>query len=45
LKKNDIDFEDLDTGAKEIVENYVAREFEVSSDVIHRRIEKDDLWQ
>ena len=36
---------DADTGARDIVESYIAEAFEVSSAVVHRRIEEDRLWE
>lgn len=44
IKQNGVKFDEIESGAREIVESYIARDFEVSSDVIHRRIEKDELW-
>lgn len=42
--KNGIDFDEKETGAREAAEQYIARAFEVSADVIHRRVEYDSLW-
>ncbi len=44
MKQNSVKFDEIESGAREIVDSYIARDFEVSSDVIHRRIEKDQLW-
>jgi hypothetical protein len=43
-QKHDIDFDDEGTGAREAAEDHIAKLFEVSPDVIHRRIEYDALW-
>jgi Zn-dependent peptidase ImmA (M78 family) len=43
-QQHDIDFDERGTGAREAVEDHIAKIFEVSSDVIHRRIEYDSLW-
>jgi hypothetical protein len=40
----EIDFDEAGTGARELVENHIAGIFEVSSEVIHKRIEFDKLW-
>lgn len=40
-----VDFSDLDTGVREIVEQQVANPFHVSQQVAERRIEKDKLWE
>ncbi len=39
-----IDFDDIGCGAREAAEDFIARRFEVSADVVHRRIERDELW-
>ena len=39
-----IDFDEPGTGAREYVEEQIAEIFEVSAEVIHKRIEFDDLW-
>lgn len=39
-----IDFDESGTGAREVVEEHVAGVFEVSAEVIHKRIEFDNLW-
>jgi hypothetical protein len=43
-QKHGIDFDEEGTGAREAVEDHIARRFEVSPDVVHRRIEYDSLW-
>ena len=43
-KQHGLDASDEATGAKEIIESHIARHFEVSRDVVHRRIEADNLW-
>ena len=39
-----IDFDEPGTGAREVVEEQIAIDFEVSAEVIHKRIEADKLW-
>ena len=39
-----IDFDDPGTGAREYVEAHIAGQFDVSRDVVHRRVEYDKLW-
>ena len=39
-----LDALDEATGTKDVIESNIARHFEVSRDVIHRRIEADNLW-
>jgi hypothetical protein len=39
-----IDFDDVGNGARDAVEDQLAKVFEVSAAVIHRRIEFDGLW-
>ena len=41
---NGIDFDEPGTGARELVEAHLANFFEVSAEVIHKRIEFDELW-
>ena len=43
-KSAQLDVADESTGVREYVEAHLGRKFEVSEDVIHRRIEKDGLW-
>ena len=43
-QEHGIEFDEPDTGAREAAEAHIAKLFEVSSDVVHRRIEKDRLW-
>jgi hypothetical protein len=43
-QRHGIDFDALGTGARETIEEHIAKVFEVSADVIHRRIEYDSLW-
>lgn len=43
-QKNGIDFDEPGTGAREFVEEQIAGIFEVSAEVIHKRIEFDKLW-
>lgn len=43
-KQHGLDVTDEATGAKDIIESHIARHFEVSRDVVHRRIEADELW-
>lgn len=43
-KQHGLDASDEATGAKDVIESNIARHFEVSRDVIHRRIEADGLW-
>jgi Zn-dependent peptidase ImmA (M78 family) len=43
-RQHGLDIADEASGAKEIIESHIARHFEVSRDVIHRRIETDNLW-
>jgi hypothetical protein len=39
-----IDFDEPATGARELVEDHLADLFEVSAEVVHKRIEFDQLW-
>jgi hypothetical protein len=39
-----IDPSDEATGARDLIEGYLGRAFEVSRDVIHRRVDADGLW-
>jgi len=39
-----VDFDDAGSGARDAVEGQIARLFEVSSAVVHRRVEYDKLW-
>jgi len=39
-----IDFDDVGNGARDAVESQIARLFDVSAAVVHRRIEYDGLW-
>lgn len=39
-----IDFDEPGTGVRELAEEHMAGDFEVSSQVIHKRIELDGLW-
>jgi Zn-dependent peptidase ImmA (M78 family) len=41
---NGVDFDEPATGARELVEAHLADIFEVSAEVIHKRIEFDKLW-
>lgn len=43
-KQHGLDVSDEATGAKDIIESHIARNFDVSRDVIHRRVETDGLW-
>lgn len=43
-QKHGIDFDDPETGVRETAEYHIALSFEVSADVIHKRIEYDSLW-
>jgi len=43
-QEHSIDFDQPGTGAREAAEDHIAGIFEVSPDVIHRRIEYDTLW-
>jgi hypothetical protein len=43
-QQDGIDFDELATGARELVEAHIADVFEVSAEVIHKRIEFDKLW-
>jgi len=43
-KEHGLDASDEATGARDIIESHIARHFEVSRDVVHRRIEADALW-
>jgi len=42
--KNGIDCDNLDDSARDIIEEHIARKFDVSAAVCHKRIEKDRLW-
>jgi len=44
-KQQGIDITDEASGAQVIVEGYIAKEFEVSADVVHRRLDADGLWK
>lgn len=44
-KQQGIDITDEASGAQEIVESYIAREFEVSTAVVQRRMVADVLWK
>lgn len=44
-RQNGIDFSQSPDAAKSIVEDFIAREFKVSSAVVHRRLEFDELWE
>lgn len=44
-KQQGIDITDEASGAQEIVESYVAKEFEVSAAVVQRRMFADGLWK
>jgi hypothetical protein len=39
-----VDFDEIGNGAREAAETHIARIFQVSATVIHRRIEYDGLW-
>lgn len=41
---HEIDFDEPGTGARELAEGHLAGIFEVSAEVIHKRIEFDGLW-
>ncbi len=43
-RQHGLDIADEATGAKDIIESHIARHFEVSREVIHRRVEADGLW-
>lgn len=43
-QEHGIDFDKIGTGARETAEYHIAKIFEVSADVIHKRIEYDSLW-
>lgn len=43
-RKQDIDFDEPGTCARDVVEHEIARDFEVSSQVVHIRVEMDELW-
>jgi hypothetical protein len=43
-REHGLDPSDEATGAIDIIESHLARRFEVSRDVVHRRIEADGLW-
>jgi Zn-dependent peptidase ImmA (M78 family) len=44
-RQHGVEVADADTGARDIVESYIAEAFEVSPAVVHRRIEEDRLWE
>lgn len=44
VRQAGIDPSDEATGARRIIEMRIGRHFQVSSEVVHRRIEADDLW-
>lgn len=44
-KQHGIDIADETSGAQAIVESYIAKEFEVSAEVVHRRLEADGVWK
>lgn len=44
-RKAGVDLADVGAGARDAMEEYVAREFVVSPAVAHRRIESDELWK
>jgi hypothetical protein len=44
-KKQDIDFNSMGDAERDIIEGYLAPIFEVSSEVIHRRADKESLWE
>ena len=44
-KRHGLDPMDEATGAKDVIESKIARHFKVSRDVVHRRIEADNLWE
>jgi hypothetical protein len=39
-----VDFDEPATGARELAEEHIGGIFEVSADVIHKRVEFDRLW-
>jgi Zn-dependent peptidase ImmA (M78 family) len=39
-----VDFDELGNGAREAAEEHIAGIFDVSAEVVHRRIEYDKLW-
>lgn len=43
-QEHGIDFDEPGTGAREAAEEHIAGIFEVSAEVIHKRIELDKLW-
>ncbi len=43
-QKHDVELDEPGTGVREVIEDQIARVFEVSSEVIHKRIEYDKLW-
>ena len=43
-KQHGLDASDEATGARMVIESNIARHFEVSRDVVHRRIEAENLW-
>jgi hypothetical protein len=43
-QSNGVNFDEPGTGVRELVEAHLATSFEVSADVIHKRIEFDELW-
>ena len=44
-RQSGIDIAEVASGAKDTVESYIAREFQVSRDVVHRRLDADGLWK
>jgi len=43
-QRQGVDFDEAGTGAREVVEEHIAKRFQVSPEVVHRRIERDGLW-
>jgi len=43
-RQQGLDIHDEATGAQELVESYIGRAFDVSRDVIHKRLETERLW-
>lgn len=44
-KEAGVDVMDENSGARDLIESYVARQFQVSRDVVHRRLDADGLWK
>jgi len=40
-----IDLHEMDDDAKHIVQSHIGRYFEVSAEVIKKRMQKDNLWK